>query len=516
MSELSPAGREVPADGAGAAASSGWDPAGERLEHGDAARRSGSRRGRRGLAAAGAAMAVTAVGVAAAAAAAFLSGGGTQPEELIPAGAVFYADLDLDPPAGQKANIARFLRRFDDLDSRLGAEEGWRPALLEQLLDSPEEAAAVDDWLGDRVGVAVLRLDAALLASGGLPVVLAVQATDTDAASAHIREHLAGPEDTVLVVDDYVLVAPPAVDLAQAAADAAEASLADSQPFRDAMDPLGDGVAQLYLDTEALGDFASLLAAAGGGGAPGTRQVSGQAGFVVRVEPDAVELIGRSPGDFMWQGPTTLAARLPVSTAAMLAWSGMGDVATEQWQHVVDSAAGSLGGGSVRSAVRALERSSGLRLPEDLATLLGDDLVVALDGVEVRREPRFGVRAVADPAQSARLVHLLRPQLAEATGGYGLELVATADGWVLASGPVYSRELAADAAGFLDQAKVAQSLPDAAGAVAVGYVDLDAALQLADWAAPGTRQALEPLAAVGGTVHQEGDEAIVRVRLTLD
>src|SRR4051794_25926984 len=52
-----------------------------------------------------------------------LSGGGTQPESVVPSTAAAYAELDLDPAAGQKIAAFRFLRRFPDLGRTLSSTQ---------------------------------------------------------------------------------------------------------------------------------------------------------------------------------------------------------------------------------------------------------------------------------------------------------------------------------------------------------------------------------------------------------
>jgi hypothetical protein len=74
-----------------------------------------SRTGRKvaiGAAAAG----VVLLGGAGYAVAAYLSGGGPQPEEVLPADTIGVVKLDLDPAAGQKAAVASLMGKFPALD----------------------------------------------------------------------------------------------------------------------------------------------------------------------------------------------------------------------------------------------------------------------------------------------------------------------------------------------------------------------------------------------------------------
>ncbi|MDP9407604.1 MAG: hypothetical protein M3P95_07025, partial [Actinomycetota bacterium] len=97
----------------------------------------GPPRWRRGvLAAVGGLGLVTALGAGSVAYAA-LSGGGPQPESQVPARVLAYAEVDLDPPAGEKVDLLRLVSRFPRVD---GTGDDLRAALLR----SPLAAAGAD------------------------------------------------------------------------------------------------------------------------------------------------------------------------------------------------------------------------------------------------------------------------------------------------------------------------------------------------------------------------------------
>src|SRR5215211_5833386 len=88
-----------------------------------------------------------------------LSGGGAQPEDALPAGAVAFAKVDLDPSAGQKIDGFRFLRKFPGLRDRVPLDGDVREVLFDAVADAAgwqdiDFDADVDPWLGDRLGVA--------------------------------------------------------------------------------------------------------------------------------------------------------------------------------------------------------------------------------------------------------------------------------------------------------------------------------------------------------------------------
>ncbi len=87
------------------------------------------------LPAVGASVLMLAVASAGVALGVMVSGGGTQPEELVPANAMIYADVDFDPAAGQKANLMRLINKFPDLQDQLGGGDDIKQVIVEGLLD---------------------------------------------------------------------------------------------------------------------------------------------------------------------------------------------------------------------------------------------------------------------------------------------------------------------------------------------------------------------------------------------
>ena len=472
-----------------------------------------SGKGVRRLVVAVAAVAVAGAAGAAYAVASFLSGGGLQPEALMPADVVAYADVDLDPAAGQKANLVRFTSSFTSADVRFGDEAGIRSALIDALFESSgTDPAEVEPWLGDRYAVALLAVDGTELAARDPQVVVALQVTDTAAAETWLTDSLDG-DGSVRVTQGYALVGTPGVDLDAVIADAADASLADSEAFRTAMAPLGSGLAQAYLDVPALQDWMSGF---GVGGTTAALDATGPLAAVLKAEPDALEIVAstRVGGQVVPTAPTALFGQLPDSTAAAFAVTGAGESLVNRWDELLASPDLGASAGEVERELRRIERRTGLVLPDDLRTLLGQDLVVALDGVDLAMSPEFGVRVVTDPDDAARVVAAVQPQLAEVTGGYGVRARATADGWVLATSTAYADRLAAGGGGLLDRPDVRAALPDIDTASVAFYLDFAPLAELADGG--DLQDALTALSGLGMTVTVSGEQAVTRVRLTVD
>ncbi|MEP6762074.1 MAG: hypothetical protein ABJA93_12025, partial [Sporichthyaceae bacterium] len=94
-----------------------------------------------------------------------LSGGGSQPEDALPGGAIAFAKVDLDPAAGQKINAIRFLRKFPALKDKVGLNADLRKSLFTGMADSAgwgdlSFEKDVAPWLGQRIGVAAYQSEA--------------------------------------------------------------------------------------------------------------------------------------------------------------------------------------------------------------------------------------------------------------------------------------------------------------------------------------------------------------------
>jgi hypothetical protein len=95
--------------------------------------------------------------------ASYLSGGGPQPVEVLPADTLAFAKLDLDPAADQEADqeaaVAPLLQQFPDLGA--GGDDGdLRSTLVTPLLEENPWGLSydgdVEPWLGDRMAVAAV------------------------------------------------------------------------------------------------------------------------------------------------------------------------------------------------------------------------------------------------------------------------------------------------------------------------------------------------------------------------
>lgn len=474
-----------------------------------------------------------------------LSGGGGQPEDALPSGAVAFADIDFDPPAGQKIDAYRFLRRFPSLRERLGDDDA-RQAVFDSVAagagwDELDFATDVAPWLGQRVGVGVYpgTMFAAAARPGGdardgsgsAVTVVALQVTDEDAARTGLDRLLTSPggadKPGYVLADGYALVTQSQAVASAVADRAARGSLAQAERFAADTADLGDGFASAWFDGSSLTE---LLPAAGvlglnplgiGGLNPSAISSSMRMAYVMRFAgADVVELAGHVTGAPTVPGgdvPLTGLVDLPASSAVALGLGG-GEALVDPLMSAMrkQAAAASGDGLSADDLVALAERSTGLDLPDDLRLLLGSNLLVALDRSGLRGgAPEVGARVTTtEPARADSLLDQL------VSGAWEVPPFvhrATDDGYVAASTEAQAARITAGAGGerLGDVPAFRRALPDVDAARFAAWVDLDAVLQ----AMAGTRDGglpadLRPLDGVGVTATTDGHGAgAFRVRL---
>jgi hypothetical protein len=244
--------------------------------------------------------------------------------------------------------------------------------------------------------------------------------------------------------------------------------------------------------------------------------------MVVRFDDGALELEmagGGMPSDVSGEGGSGL-ADLPTTTALALGMT-FSDTAAEE---LVDALSEALGEEEAEQAITTAESMTGLSLPEDLQTLLGDGMSVAVDGsIDLESafgmsggDPRIpaGARIVGDPDE---IVPLLEKLIA-AAGAQGQVVVESGDG-VVAFGldAEHVAALAEDGA-LGEEPQFEAALPDLEDAAGGIFLDFDAG----DWLTrlaendAEARENLEPLDSLGITSWQDGDVVHGKVRLSTD
>ncbi|MEV8632910.1 DUF3352 domain-containing protein [Streptosporangium sp. NPDC051023] len=464
-----------------------------------------------------AALVVALVGGGGAFAVSLLSGGGTQPHDVLPGDALGYVRLDLDPAANQKLALFSIARKFSVTKSSFSGDDP-RKALFDLLkqdsgnLEKVNYATDVEPWLGDRVGVAVL----APAKTGGEPgFVVAVQVTDETKAKAGIAKLMNGGKYGIAFREDYALLAE-TQDQADQAVKAAP--LSDNANFSDDLNALGEtGVLSFWVDAGRVAGFAPELAAQNPEALAQIKNV--RVAGALRFDGDYVELAGVTRGAQnldMGQPEVSKIGALPASTAAAVSFSGLGDIVGKQWTQILKSADQS-GAGFQQFADQA-QQTYGLKLPDDLTTLLGKNLTLALDANGLDgNQPKFGARITTDPAKAQEVVGKVEKFLADSGTAVPQLAKVPGDGtFVLASSQEYAAELAKDG-GLGDDEGFKLAVPDADKATFAAYVDLDKIEKLYLQNLQGEEKAnLQVLKAVGISGTQTGPDATFSLRLVLN
>ena len=194
--------------------------------------------------------------------ASYLSGGGTQPEDVLPADTLGFVKIDLDPAAGQKVALASLLEKFPDVS--LEGDDDIRELLLEPLLELTENdvdyATDVRPWLGDRLAVGAVPAEDT---EAGVAPVIVLAVKDEAEMTDTLTQVQENTELGFALRDDYVLITP-SQELADDLA-AAEDTLADDADFAGDLEALdGDQVAVAWGDLTAAQDVLAAQAAAAG------------------------------------------------------------------------------------------------------------------------------------------------------------------------------------------------------------------------------------------------------------
>ncbi len=214
-------------------------------------------------------------------------------------------------------------------------------------------------------------------------------------------------------------------------------------------------------------------------------------------------------------------ATLPEDTAAAI---GIGF--EDGWaQTMIDRFAGMMSDGApVESMVEEAERATGLSLPEDLETLVGDSTAIAMgsdfdpkeffmsqDGAGVP----VGAKVKGDPEAIEAVLEKIRAKLGRT--GEGKLLQSASDGDMVAIGPNadYLDRIVGDG-GLGDTDGFRNVVREAEQAGAIVFVNFDAGDWLAGLA-EGDQEAVEnltPLEGFGISVWQDGDTGHGVMRLT--
>lgn len=212
-------------------------------------------------------------------------------------------------------------------------------------------------------------------------------------------------------------------------------------------------------------------------------------------------------------GPTGTIANAPDTTVAALELAGGGESVRTQWDKVLDQLASA---GQDRAMVQeqldGLERSYGISLPKDLETLLGSNILLALDrkGL-VSGDVSVGARLTTDPAAASDLVTRTQRALTDMGAPFRLHQRRT-EGGLVVSNTAGALGRLAERGTLGEDPSFRKVMPDVEDSQMSVYADLETLV-----AASGDKEATaEHIDAVGVTARLSGgSDVTMRVRVSV-
>jgi Protein of unknown function (DUF3352) len=479
----------------------------------------------------------------------FLSGGGPRPAEVLPDSTFAVVSLDLDPSGGQKIEAIKTLRKFPSFREHTGVrpDSDVVKAIFDETVGKEckdvDYAKDVKPWIGQRAALGGVELDK----GKPLPVV-ALQIGDKAAATKGFTKLAAcakasGEDDFGYNVgDDYALISDSTAHAAAIAAAGKTSPLSEDASYQKWTEAAGGpGILNGYLSPHAgqliKDTFSEELGAAGKGAGKQLDKAIADfkgAGATLQFKDGGLELsmAGGGVKDVSSKDVGDHVDGLPKDTAAVLA----GAVDGKKISAGIDSAFEGLGsvggmfGGSTADMRAEVEKETGVRLPADVVTLLGDSFSISvggdapadLDKVRSSADVPVGYLVRGDDAKIKDVVDRIQ----KSTGARLEDLPATfdtADGKaVLATNPDYAKQLLGKGSlGSTDTFK--DVVPHAGDSPFVFYLSLDngwskpvadAARKSGDKDEREFASDLEAFKALGASAWNDGSTSHALVRLT--
>ncbi len=455
----------------------------------------------------------------------------------MPAEALFYIGVDLDPSAEQKVRAVQFLNHFPGFKENVDVtdpESDIRESLFEEAMEEDGCDLSFDEdikpWLGYKFALA--GMPSSEEGAEEPEPLFVLEVTDEGAAKDGLKKLAAcdeGNSDSgVAFTGDYALVTETQPLADEYADDVTNGSLADDDNFKSDLDSLGgSGFATMWVDIkEAVQLFAPPELASGD--LDFLLNSYQRAAATFRFESDSVEVVASAFGDTaeIDHGDNVI-VDLPESTAFAASTSGGEQRIDESWQQLID--AGKSQGVDFESQIAQFEAETGLSLPEDLATILGDNIMLAVDAEGLTPEGlddpsllNIGMRLTNDPAE---LNAVYDKVISFVQDEFGAELPLVRkdldDGIVVATNDDYANKLSED--GTLGDSAAFQSVTeDAASQEFVMFFNFDSVEDQVvqaledDGTPPEVIENITPIQAFGITAGVEGDYAVTQVRLSVN
>ena len=472
-------------------------------------------------------------------------GGGARPADSMPASALAYAQFDLDPSAEQKVNVVRLLREFPEFEEETGItsdRDDLRQLAFEEALSDLDcdldYEQDIEPWIGDRVGISAVPVDdtvipvIAVQVSDEGPAEEAVSTLEECSTTGALPEDIdVAEEDSDVGVDfvgEYMLLTE-ADHLEAVVQMSTDSPLGDTDGFTQDMNSLEEqGVMSFWVDIQGLLETPEVASSMESSGEDLSVLEEYDSAFgALRAGSDYIELATMVRG-----GSFTLEAdgdnpvtELPDTTLSALSVSGGGRALDENWDDLLTTLDSS-NGGQTQAQIDAFESETGFSVPEDLVTLLGDNLMIALDAEGLSPDNLqdasdisnlgFGARFTTDPDAIGDLVDRIQSLIGEQGVPVELSTAETDDGLVLASNDAYADQLA-EGGSLGDSQTFQTAVPDASEAAVVFYLDFDRLEETADeFGGADEVDRLQSLKAIGVSSAQDDDLTAVSFRMVFE
>jgi hypothetical protein len=174
---------------------------------------------------------------------AVLSGGGNQPEDVLPKDTIAIAKIDLNPKIGQRINLIRFLSKFPNAIKNFNQEDPIGSLLEQSSITSNLDWAEIKPWIGNRYAVALVE------SAGDLNPVIVISIEDQTEMQYFFDKNY--PELKTAVILNYLLIAEKKSVLNVIAS--APSHLSDNENYNSDMSTLGkDQIASVWVNLKPI------------------------------------------------------------------------------------------------------------------------------------------------------------------------------------------------------------------------------------------------------------------------
>lgn len=472
-----------------------------------------------------------------------VAGGGAQPEDVLPANAIAFTKLDLNPSAGQKLAAYRLASKFPQVKDKVTSEDtSIKESIFGSIFTGPTSKSGfgldyktdVEPWLGDRIGIGVFP---DMNGDKKPEVGIAVAVTDEEAAKVALDKAIANagkvvnpikspvskglapakpPKTGYAFTGGYVILSDTTANATKLAEAGKAGSLAESRYAEDVEKLGSDQIGVAWADIGAAykaipADQLAQLNLMGVKGVDDPKDASGRVVVGLHADPSFVEVTGKGIDikgvDSLLKGGagTAMIASFPAEVFGAVSIAGLGN----QLGALYTSVTAKGDPNKIKSGLNDM----GISSAKQIETLLGAETGVLVGGT--KNSPEVAVRTRGDDADGALVI---ARRLVGASPAAGMKVTTTKvtgpDGILVGYGTGLTAAVSSQSGSKLGGTETfKQVIPDAGKADLAAYVDLSKVIQML---ADNSKDAasLAPLKALGMTATG-GAEPGFRLRVSV-